>query len=310
VKSKPFARVAFDLIGPMPKSQKGNRFALVSVDLATKYPDAVPLKNITSDIVAEAMLEIYSRVGLPEEILHDQRTQFMSSVMKKFNSLLQIKSIKSSPYHVAGNGSCENFNKTLKQMLKKVSDEQPQTWDRYLQPLLFAYREVPQASTGFSPFELLFAHEVRAPLFLIKERILSLDTEQEEAPITSYVLEMREKLKLFMDMANQNESVAKQKEKVYYDRRTRKRSLKVGDKVLLLLPTSHTKLLAEWKGPYEIVGKKGPVDYVVKVKDSDKVYHINMLKQFFTRESKYNGVHEVNYLEISDTEQCAVGEIL
>lgn len=281
--SKPFSRVAIDLIGPLPKSHRGNRYALVSIDLATKYPDAVPLRHIDSGTVSEALMEIFSRVGLPNEILHDQGTQFISSTMKKFNQLLQIKGIRTSPYNPRCNGSCENFNKTLKQMLRKVSSDSPQTWDRYLQPLLFAYREVPQITTGFSPFELLFGHEVRGPLFLIKERLLDLECEHEEIPVTAYVLEMREKLREFIKLSNENEMLNKKKEKVYYDRNCRKRKLNVGDKVLLLLPTSTSKLLAEWKGPYEVVRKLNKVDYVIRVGDVEKTYHVNMLKQFKDR---------------------------
>ena len=148
VVNTPFSKVAVDIIGPLPKSEKGKRFVLVSIDLATKYPDAVPLKKIDSNTVAEALFEIYSRVGFPSEILHDQGVQFMSYVMSKFNNLLQIKSIKTSPYNPKCNGTCEGFNKCLKQMLRKVSDEQPEFLDRYIQPLLFAYREVPQVSNA------------------------------------------------------------------------------------------------------------------------------------------------------------------
>jgi hypothetical protein len=280
---RPFSRVAVDIIGPLPKSHRGNRFALVSIDLATKYPDAVPLKRIDSESVAEALLEIYSRVGLPNEILHDQGTQFMSATMRKFNQLLQIKSIRTAPYNPKCNGTCEGFNKCLKLMLKKISDEDPLTWDRFLQPLLFAYREVPQASTGFSPFELLFGFEVRGPLFLIKERLLDLDCETEEIPVTTYVMEMRERLKQFMKLANENELCSKRKEKVYYDRRSRNRKFNVADKVLLLLPTSASKLLAEWRGPYEVVRRLNKVDYVVRIDDKERTFHINMLKAFRER---------------------------
>jgi hypothetical protein len=246
---KPFARVAVDIIGPLPKSSRGNRFALVSIDLSTKYPDAVPLKYIDSQTVAEALLDIYSRVGLPREILHDQGTNFMSSVMRRFNELLKVKRINTTAWNPKCNGTCEAFNKCLKQMLKKISDDSPQTWDRFLQPLLFAYREVPQVSTGFSPFELLFGHEVRGPLYLLKEKILENEAGPEEIPVTTYVLEMRQRLREFLDIANTNEEISKQKEKSYYDRTSRKRSFKIGEKVLLLLPTDANKLLAEWKGP-------------------------------------------------------------
>lgn len=281
--STPFYRVAVDLIGPLPRSSKGNRFALVFIDMATKYPDAVPLKRIDSESVAEALMDIFSRVGLPSEILHDKGTQFMSAVMKKFNQLLQIKSINTTAYNPKCNGTCENFNKTLKQMLKKITEDHPEIWDRYLQPLLFAYREVPQLSTGFSPFELLFGHEVRGPLFLIKDRILQDNTRHDEIPITEYVIQMREKIKQMLKMSNENEQKSKLKEKYYYDRNCRKRSFKLGDKVLLLLPTSNNKMLAEWKGPYEVVRRINKVDYVVRIEDTERMFHINMLKPFNER---------------------------
>ena len=304
---RPFSRVAVDLIGPLPKSHRGNRFALVSIDMATKYPDAVPLKRIDSDTVAEALLEIYARVGLPNEILHDQGPQFMSAVMRKFNNLLQIKSIRTTPYNPKCNGTCEGFNKCLKLMLKKISDKDPLTWDRYLQPLLFAYREVPQASTGFSPFELLFGFEVRGPLFLIKERILDLDCETEELPVTTYVMDMCERLREFIKMADDNEIISKKKEKVYYDRNSRNRKFALGDKVLLLLPTSASKLLAEWKGPYEIVRRLNKVDYIVRMDDKERTFHVNMLKEFKERSNVVhddaNFVAEENVFHI--TQSCS-----
>ena len=290
----PFSRIAIDLIGPLPKSAKGNRYALVTIDLATKYPDAVPLKHIDSHTVAEALLDIFSRVGLPREILHDQGTQFMSSVMKRFNNLLQIKSINTSPYNPQCNGTCENFNKTLKQMIKKICNDDPEMWDKFIQPLLFAYREVPQVSTGFSPFELIFGHNVRGPLFLIKERLLEPD-DVEQIPVTKYVMDMREKIRNFMQLSNENESVSKRKQKVYYDRKTRKRNYKLGDKVLLLLPTSTNKLLAEWKGPFEVVRRINDVDYVIRIMDKERVYHVNMLKPFYERATE--DLVKINVLE-------------
>ena len=99
---------------------------------------------------------------------------------------------------------------------------------------------MPQTSTGFSPFELLFGREVRGPLFLIKEKILEGSEEEEESVITDYVMEMRKRIVELMEEANKNERRSKVKEKVYYVKTTRKRLLKVGDEVLLLLPTATT----------------------------------------------------------------------
>ena len=75
----PFKRVAVDIVRPIaPSSEAGHRYNLTLVDYATRYPEAVPLKKITTEAEAEVLLDIYSRVGIPEEVLTDQGTQFMS----------------------------------------------------------------------------------------------------------------------------------------------------------------------------------------------------------------------------------------
>jgi len=66
------------------------------------------------------------------------------------------------------NGLCENMNKTVKNLLKKVVSERPQDWSRYITPLVFAVRDTPQDSTGFTALELLFWHRVRTPMTLLK----------------------------------------------------------------------------------------------------------------------------------------------
>ena len=74
-----------------------------------------------------------------------------------------------TPYHPACKGLVERFNGTLKSMLKKLSEEQPKQWDRYIPALLFAYREATQESTGISPFQLLYGRHVRGPLTILKQ---------------------------------------------------------------------------------------------------------------------------------------------
>ena len=123
-------------------------------DYATRYPEGVPLEKIDTETIAEALMGIFSRVGFPREILSDNGTPFGSQVMREVTRLISVKQLFSSPYHPMANGLCEKFNGTLKKMLIRMSSEQPKAWDRFIEPLLFAYREVPQESTGFSPFEL------------------------------------------------------------------------------------------------------------------------------------------------------------
>ena len=81
---QPSKRVAIDLVGPIaPASDNGHRYILTVVEYATRYSEAVPLKNIDTETVAETLLDMYSRVGVPKEVLSDLGTQFTSDCMKE-----------------------------------------------------------------------------------------------------------------------------------------------------------------------------------------------------------------------------------
>ena len=171
----PFKWVAIDLIGPIsPPSEAGHRYILTVVDHATRYPEGVPFKNIDTKTVAEALVDILGlglgfREGTPEEILSDLGTQFVSDCMKEVARLLSIKQLPTTPYHPVCNGLTEKFNGTLKTTLKRLCSEQSRLWHCYINPLLFAHREVAQECTIFSPFELLYGRLVRSPMFILKE---------------------------------------------------------------------------------------------------------------------------------------------
>ena len=282
---KPFKRVAIDLVGPIsPPSEEGHRYILTLVDFATRYPEAVPLKTIDTETVAEALVNIFSRLGVPEEILSDLGTQFVSDCMKEVTRLLSIKQITTTPYHPMCNGLTEKFNGTMKLMLKRLCSEQPRQWHRFINPLLFAYREVPQESTGFSPFELLYGRAVRGPMTILKELWTKEVEEPEVKNSYQYVFELREKLEETLKLAHSQLQKAQDKGKHYYDRKTRVRKFQPGEKVLVLLPTDHNKLLMQWKGPFEVSSVVGLNDYRVKVKGKEKVYHANLLKKYFERD--------------------------
>ena len=70
-----FKRVAIDLMGPVaPASDKEHSYILTLVDYATRYPKTVRLRNIDTETVAEALLDMHSRVGVPKEVLSNLGT--------------------------------------------------------------------------------------------------------------------------------------------------------------------------------------------------------------------------------------------
>ena len=95
---------------------------------------------------------------------------------------------------------------------------------------------------------------------------------------------MREKLEDTFKLDDSELEKGQQKGKHYYDRKTRVRKFQPGEKVLVLLPTDHKKLLMQWKVPFEVSSVVGLNNYKVKVKGTEKVYHANLLKKDFERE--------------------------
>ena len=108
-------KVAIDLVGPLkPVSDRRHRWILTLVDFATRYPETVALKSIDTEAVAEALIGIFSRVGLPNYIISDNGSQFFSGLMKEVARLLSITCVCFTPYHPQSNGLYEKWNVSLK----------------------------------------------------------------------------------------------------------------------------------------------------------------------------------------------------
>ena len=281
----PFQRIAVDLVGPFkPASERGHRWILTVIDYATRYPEAIPLKSTTTIEIAEALLTVYSRVGFPYEILSDLGTNFISELMREVARLISVKQLTTTRYHPQCNGLCEKYNGIIKKILKRMCAEQPRQWDRYLPALMFAIRETPNSSLGFSPFELLYGRHVRGPMRIIREMWTNQEPDEGAKDEYQYITELKERLSETWKLARESLQEMAGKYKKHFDKKAKPRKLKQGDKVLVLLPTDNNKLLLHWKGPYEVKGIKHENDYVIAIDGNEKTFHINMLKRYFDRE--------------------------
>ena len=309
--SEPFSRIAIDIVGPIsPVSERGNRYILTIIDYATRFPEAVALKNIDTITIAESLVEVFSRVGVPREILSDRGSQFKSDLMSEINRLLSVKALFTSPYHAACNGAVERLNGVLKNMLKKLCVDHPSDWDRYIPSVLFAYREIPNDTLKYSPFELLYGRNVRGPLSILYELWTKENLNPELKTTYQYVFDLRNKLEETAKLALQNAEISSRQYKKYYDLKTKKRSFKVGEEVLLLLPTSSNKFSMQWRGPYKVEQcHDNGVDYVIKVKGKSKLFHVNMLKKFHRRENEMDGVDVAQFCIVNEEEESDACDI-
>ena len=168
-------------------------------------------------------------------------------------------------------------------MLRKTATQEGKDWDRLIPFLLFAYREVPQESTGFSPFEMQYGRDVRGPLDILRGSWEG--DERSDENIVSYILLMRERMEKMWEEAQGNMEHATTRQKRWYDQKARERSFQPGEEVLVLLPTSLSKLTAQWQGPYKVEKAIGKVNYLVQMpgrRKVRKVFHVNMLQKWHT----------------------------
>ena len=156
------------------------------MDYATKWPEAYALKNCTADTVVNCLIDLCAKVGIPQELLTDNGTNFISKVIKQFCQTTGVHQIRTSPYHPETDGMVERFNSTLKKLLRKLTQNTKIEWDKCLPFVLWAYRGTMHATTGFSPYQLLFGREMRMPLDELV-RFWKGKEIQSEVDVTEYI---------------------------------------------------------------------------------------------------------------------------
>ena len=168
VMTEPFEVMAFDLVGPLPKGKGGCMHILTAVCMGSRWPEAIPLKAITARAVATGMVEIFARTGIPLQLLSDQGSQFLSSLVGHLCKDLGIDQVRTAPYHPETNGVVERMHGTLKPMLRKAS-QLGLDWVTQLPFALFALRSAPNRDSSFSPYQLVYGHRVRTPLDILHQ---------------------------------------------------------------------------------------------------------------------------------------------
>ncbi|GFT12852.1 retrovirus-related Pol polyprotein from transposon opus [Trichonephila clavipes] len=283
----PFEIVNIDVIGPIqPPSGRGHKYVLCMMDQHTRWPEAVPLRSLTAKTACDSLLQICSRTGIPSIIASDQGTNFKSALTQEFTKRIGSSPRFSCPGYPASNGLVERWNKVLKDMIHHVIREDPRSWDRQLPFLLFAYREVPNTTTGVSPFRLLYGREARGPLAILKSSWageIHLPTN-----ISQTAADYLQEMKINMEKAAESTPLtAVQKQKAYgdyFNKRSSVKNFSIGEQVVLLIPDSSNKIYARWTGPGEIIQHHPPHSYKVKLSDGTvRLVHVNKIRKYHPR---------------------------
>ena len=164
-----FAHVHLDLVGPLPHSN-GNTYLLTCIDRFTRWPEAIPIADMTAETVAKAFVERWvAMFGAPSTVTTDRGGQFESRLFAELTKLLGTTRIRTTAYHPAANGLIERFHRQLKAALK--AHEEPSRWSEQLPLTLLGIRSTVKEDLSCSPAELVFGTTLRLPgQFVAAER--------------------------------------------------------------------------------------------------------------------------------------------
>ena len=115
-------RVCMDLVGPLPKAKGGVEYMLTYIDVATRWPEAVPLRSTTAQVIVRYLTEIFSRNGFPGVLVSDNGLHFVSRAFSSFCEKNGVHHIRTVVYSPESNGIIERFHGSLKTMLAKCME--------------------------------------------------------------------------------------------------------------------------------------------------------------------------------------------
>ena len=275
----PFERIAMDIVGPLPKTLRNNRYLLVIIDYYTRWPEAFALEHQDAHSVAIKLIsDVIARYGAPYIIHTDQGTNFESKLVSELCKLYDIKKTRTTPYHPQSDGLVERLNRTLIDTIALIAQDAQETWDLRIGPALMAIRTSVQSTTGFLPHFLLFGREMRLPADLFY------DVPQESLKTaTESVANLKQVLSKVHETVSASMESNQRRQKDCYDRRTYGCRFKPGDFVWMINKKPEllvNKFHDRWLGPFEVIKRCSDLVYEILNKDTGKVkrVHYNLLK--------------------------------
>ncbi|KIH67264.1 integrase core domain protein [Ancylostoma duodenale] len=150
ITSRPWQRIHSDIIGPLPMTLDGNKFILIFIDSFSKYIVAEPLPDQKANTTAQTFITRFvARFGLPETLVTDQGSDYMSETFRCLLRNLHVNHRTSTPYHHESNGQVERANRTLQEQIAIATEQHQDGWGHVLHMIVHAYNCAESTSTKY-----------------------------------------------------------------------------------------------------------------------------------------------------------------
>lgn len=274
ISSSRFEIVHMDIIGPLPPSH-GFRYCLTFIDRFSRWPEAIPLTDISAETCAKALFQEWiSRFGVPKIIVTDQGRQFESCLFKELSKFLGFKHNRTTPYHPQSNGFLERWHRTLKTAIKTY---EANSWSDSLPSVLLGLRTAFREEFIATPAELLYGQSLRLPGDF-------LEAKSQSCHQSLFVDHLRDIFNNIRPVPASNHA----KPKFF-----KFKNLESCSHVLIRNDSSKGTFHNCYNGPFPVVTKHQNF-FTVKIKDKDINVSLDRLKPYFT-----TNISEINYWDNS-----------
>lgn len=222
--SRPWELIYVDFVGPLPRSRSGFSYMLVVVDGFSKFVHVHPMRSATSKSTVSCLKNhIFLVFGTPKIIVSDNGSQFVSHEYKSFLKNFNVTPWYTSRYHPQANAA-EAANKTIETTIRAyLSDkENHKDWDIYLPEIACSINTSKHSSTLFSPYVINFGQQMYTSGSDYISDVDKHDFSKQEIRLQKIRQIVQTNLKQNYD-----------KNKRYYDLRSRTIEYKIGDVIWL-----------------------------------------------------------------------------
>jgi len=267
-----------DFLSLESATMAGDFKVLVIVDDLTRYAEAFVTPNEKGDTAANILVEnVICRYGVPEEIITDQGSAFISDLFETLCYQLAVDKVFTTAYHPQGNGINERMHSTLYTILRSLTGKTASTWRKQLPYALYVYRTTVHKAIGMSPHKALYGYSPR-------------HIALEGLPLEGYC-PVDERVKALMEIHNEcKKHLQEQQEKRNMDVNEKRKDIdyEPGDLVKLRIHERTSKLSPFWKGPYTVIRKISQVNYEIDLPTDtsmSRIIHVQHMKPWYSRDS-------------------------
>lgn len=133
----------------------------------SKWPEVFQMTSTTTSATVKTLRTLFARQGIPNKVVNDNGSQFISAEFKQFMALNGIKHITSAPYHRYTNGQAERFVQSFKRAIKSADNDKSTTLNQKLCAFFLKCRTTPHGTTNKTPSIRMFGRNIRSRLDLV-----------------------------------------------------------------------------------------------------------------------------------------------